>query len=240
MQLVKTDKAREELSSKQRALQIRERAALLMADGTKTRAEMQVLLQDDGTILEKLISDGYLSVGGNAVTAKDNWNNSTGSWSTNSGAMQAGGQTGNGTTSFNAQGTGSFNPQGTGSFQSNAQKTGNFNAGSTGSFKPGVTGSIPAATTAAPAAPKPASADNFEGKRSLATTRMFLFDICERMFVRKLPQKANLYRDLLREAKDRESMLAVARDMINDVEEIAGHERADGISERIAMLLPPE
>ena len=35
------------------------------------------------------------------------------------------------------------------------------------------------------------SADSFEGKRSLATTRMFLFDIVERMFVRKMPELAN-------------------------------------------------
>lgn len=84
------------------------------------------------------------------------------------------------------------------------------------------------------------SADNFEGKRSLATTRMFLFDICERMFVRRDPERAEAFREALRNAKDRESMLAAARDMISAVEDIAGHERADSISERIAMLLPPE
>ena len=84
------------------------------------------------------------------------------------------------------------------------------------------------------------AADNFEGKRSLATTRMFLFDICERMFVRRDPARAEAFREALRNAKDRESMLAAARDMISAVEEIAGHERADSISERIAMLLPPE
>ena len=86
----------------------------------------------------------------------------------------------------------------------------------------------------------PVAADNFEGKRSLATTRMFLFDICERMFVRRDPERAEAFREALRNAKDRESMLAAARDMISAVEEIAGHERADSISERIAMLLPPE
>lgn len=35
-------------------------------------------------------------------------------------------------------------------------------------------------------------------------------------------------------------MLAAARNMISAVEDIAGPERADSISERIAMLLPPE
>ena len=84
------------------------------------------------------------------------------------------------------------------------------------------------------------SADSFEGKRSLATTRMFLFDICERMFVRRDPARAEAFREALRNAKDRDTMLAAARDMISAVEDIAGHERADSISERIAMLLPPE
>ena len=82
------------------------------------------------------------------------------------------------------------------------------------------------------------SADQFEGKRSLATTRMFLFDICERMFTRRNPEMAELFREALRHAKDRDTMLAVSREMIGEIEAIAGHERADSISERLAMLLP--
>lgn len=82
------------------------------------------------------------------------------------------------------------------------------------------------------------SADQFEGKRSLATTRMFLFDICERMFARRNPEMAELFRESLRNAKDRDTMLAVSREMIGEIETIAGHERADSISERLAMLLP--
>jgi hypothetical protein len=82
------------------------------------------------------------------------------------------------------------------------------------------------------------SADQFEGKRSLATTRMFLFDICERMFARRNPEMAERFREALRNAKDREAMLAASREMIEEIEQIAGHERADSISERIAMLLP--
>jgi hypothetical protein len=84
------------------------------------------------------------------------------------------------------------------------------------------------------------SADLFEGKRSLATTRMFLFDICERMFARRAPEQAQAFREAYRSARDRESMLLVARDMMEAVEQIAGAERADSISERIAMLLPVE
>ncbi len=82
------------------------------------------------------------------------------------------------------------------------------------------------------------SADQFEGKRSLATTRMFLFDICERMFARRDPAMAERFREALRNAKDRETMLTASREMLEQIEKIAGHERADSISERIAMLLP--
>lgn len=88
--------------------------------------------------------------------------------------------------------------------------------------------------------PPPGSADSFEGKRSLATTRMFLFDICERMFARRSPEMAEYFRALLRNAKDRESMLAASREMLEHIEKLAGPERADALSERIAMLLPPE
>lgn len=88
--------------------------------------------------------------------------------------------------------------------------------------------------------PADIAADTFEGKRSLATTRMFLFDLCERLFVRRDPALAETFRETLRNAKDRASMLAASRLMIEEVERIAGHERADSLSERIAMLLPPE
>ncbi|MDQ3271027.1 MAG: hypothetical protein M3Q12_02500, partial [Pseudomonadota bacterium] len=84
------------------------------------------------------------------------------------------------------------------------------------------------------------SADQFDGKRSLATTRMFLFDICERMFSRKHPELAATFRDALRDARDRDAMLDASRRMIEEIEKITGHERADSISERIAMLLPDE
>lgn len=105
---------------------------------------------------------------------------------------------------------------------------------------PLTTAPAPLAATAPPATPKPVAADAFEGKRSLATTRMFLFDICERMFTKRNPELAKTFRDALRDAKDRESMLAVSRDMLDEIEKIAGPERADSISERVAALLPPE
>ena len=98
----------------------------------------------------------------------------------------------------------------------------------------------PAALTPIDVPAPPPSGDSFEGKRSLATTRMFLFDICERMFARRDPPRAEQFREALRNARDRETMLAASRQMIGEIERVAGHERADSISERIAMLLPPE
>jgi hypothetical protein len=173
MTLYRSDSARDELASRNRVLNLRERSALFLADGQRTHEEVQALLRDDGSILRKLIAAGYLLV---AEPAK------------------------------------------------------------------GPDAAAPAFQHTEPAAGPPAAkgADNFDGKRSLATTRMFLFDICERMFVRKMPAMAGHYRDQLREARTRESMIAIARDIILNVEELAGAERADGLRERIAMLLPPE
>lgn len=187
MQLHKSDKAKLELSSRSRVLNLRERSALFLADGVKTRHDMLGLLSDDGSMVDKLITDGYLIVvagGAAAMAAK---------------------------------------------------------ARAPLPVAPSVPEVAAVTAPAALAAEAPAlGGDNFEGKRSLATTRMFLFDICERMFVRKMPELAKHFRDQLREARDRESMMAIAHDIILNVEEIAGAERADGLSQRIAMLLPPE
>lgn len=92
----------------------------------------------------------------------------------------------------------------------------------------------------APAGPAPVAADTFEGRRSLATTRMFLFDLCERMFARRNPPMADDLRHALREARDRASMLAVADAMVADIEAHAGAERAESVRERIQKLLPAE
>ena len=177
MQLHKSEKARHELGTRQGALSIRERGALFLADGFKTQDELQVLLRDDGSIVQKLISGGYL-IRLDAATRR----------------------------------------------------------ASVSDARAPAPALQPPADIAAPPA---SSSDNFGGKRSLATTRMFLFDICERMFSKKAPALAQQYRDQLREARDRESMVAIARDMIEKVEEMAGPERADGLSERIARMLPP-
>lgn len=54
------------------------------------------------------------------------------------------------------------------------------------------------------------------------------------------PFTPNTKTDSLRHARARESMLAAVREMIAGIDKMAGHERADSISERIAMLVPPD
>ena len=76
--------------------------------------------------------------------------------------------------------------------------------------------------------------------RSLAGTRMYLFDICERMFARRNPQLAEQYHAALRDARDRWSMLDVGEAMLEEVGYLAGAERADAIRERMAQLLPQD
>ena len=206
MPLLKTEKAKNELSSKQRRLSVRERSALFLADGIRTREELIWLLQGDVGMVQKLIADGYL------VPAE-------------SLSKQAAAKL----TDFAAS-----RPVPLPVAQDRAtQRT----------ILAPLAGGVPSSFSGLDTIAKPAatsSSDTFEGKRSLATTRMFLFDIVERMFVRKMPELANSLRDQLRAAKDRESMLVIAREIITIVEEIAGPDRADGLSERLAMMLPSE
>ena len=206
MPLLKSDKAKNELSSKQRRLSVRERSALFLADGIRTREELIWLLQGDVGMVQKLIADGYL------VPAE-------------SLSKQAAAKL----TDFAAS-----RPVPLPVAQDRAtQRT----------ILAPLAGGVPSSFSGLDTIAKPAatsSSDTFEGKRSLATTRMFLFDIVERMFVRKMPELANSLRDQLRAAKDRESMLVIAREIITIVEEIAGPDRADGLSERLAMMLPSE
>ncbi len=98
----------------------------------------------------------------------------------------------------------------------------------------------PPPQTAPTPSPVRVSADGFEGKRSLATSRMFLFDLTERMFARRDPALARSLRERFREARDREAMLDVARELLGHIEQQAGSGRADEISARLAMLLPDE
>lgn len=76
--------------------------------------------------------------------------------------------------------------------------------------------------------------------RSLASARMFLFDMSERLFAPRDRALADHFRAALREARTVDDMLQVGRDLLREVEAVAGPERADGISARLAKMLPAE
>ena len=86
-----------------------------------------------------------------------------------------------------------------------------------------------------PAAPTPSPA---EAPRSLAGARMYLFDICERLFARRDPVMAQQFRDALRAARDEESMLDVGNSLLDEVALAAGAERAASLRQRLEELLP--
>lgn len=76
--------------------------------------------------------------------------------------------------------------------------------------------------------------------RSLAGARMYLFDICERLFARRDPARAQHFHSALRAARDRDSMLHVGESLLEEVTQLAGAERAETIRERMKQLLPRE
>ena len=77
-----------------------------------------------------------------------------------------------------------------------------------------------------------------ESLRALAGARMYLFDTCERLFARRDPVLAQHFREALRAAKDRTSMLDVGEAMFEEVALAAGAERAASLRERLDQLLP--
>ncbi len=80
--------------------------------------------------------------------------------------------------------------------------------------------------------------ESAEALRSLAGARMYLFDTCERLFVRRDPVLAQHFREALRAAKDRESMLDVGDAMLEEVAIAAGPDRAASLRQRLEELLP--
>lgn len=169
--LIKTEKGRQELRPGHRSLGQRERAILLLVDGTQTEEVIADLFLGEGqTLIDQLLRSGHLSRA--------------------------------------------------------EEKAPNRPAAVEALPKPPTTGA--------------AHGDPFVGTRSLATARMFLFDLSERLFAPRDKQLAQRFRNELREARDAAAMLAVGRAMIAKVEQFAGSERADGISERLAKLLPSD
>lgn len=167
--LIKTDKGRQELRPGNRTLGQRERALLLVADGSQSESRLGELFGGEGQrLIGHLVDEGFLT-----------------------------------------------------------RRTATRPV-------PRVPEAIPSASTGN----APSHGEQFTGTRSLATARMFLFDLSERLFAPRDKVLASHYRDALREARDPQAMLAVGRALIADVEALAGSERADGISERLAKLLP--
>ena len=103
--------------------------------------------------------------------------------------------------------------------------------------------SVDAAThaTAEPLIAAPSThGEAFLGAPSLASARMYLFDLSERLFAPRDKALAQRYRESLRQARDASAMLAVGLRLIEDVHTLAGAERAERIRQRLAKLLPQE
>lgn len=96
----------------------------------------------------------------------------------------------------------------------------------------------PTAATASQPTDKPSEPS--DALRSLAGARMYLFDICERLFARRDPAMAQHFHSALRSARDRDSMLDVGEALLEEVAQLGGVERAQTIRERMTQLLPRE
>lgn len=170
MLLLKTEKARLELSPGVRTLSLRERSLLLLADG-KTLDELEAMYNGGGAqIVQQLLLQGYLT----GVARADQ--------------------------------------------------------------RPAAPGS--AATQPAPATAAITPAPPSTALKSLAGTRMYLFDICERMFARRHATLAQNFHEALRNARDRDSMLDVGEALLDEITLLAGPERAASVRERMEQLLP--
>lgn len=98
----------------------------------------------------------------------------------------------------------------------------------------------PQAPSMAPVAAKESPPPSPAATLNLAGTRMYLFDLCERMFANRHEDKAQVLRHLLREARDLAALQAAALQLLQTVQEHAGDERADALRERLRHLLPQE
>lgn len=103
-----------------------------------------------------------------------------------------------------------------------------------------ASGGMPPTTAPAALREKPSIQRPEPGEtlRSLAGARMYLFDTCERLFARRDPVLAQHFREALRAAKDRDSMLDAGEAMFEEVALTAGAERAASLREKFEQLLP--
>ena len=102
--------------------------------------------------------------------------------------------------------------------------------------KPAPQRQAPAISTPAkpaPAATAPAQTTGI----NMAGTRMYLFDMCERLFANRHHGLAQELREQLRQARDLHALRSACLQLLNAVQEHAGEDRAKSLRERVAALL---
>ena len=92
--------------------------------------------------------------------------------------------------------------------------------------------------TSTPAKPVPAAVTPAQAPGiNMAGTRMYLFDMCERLFANRHHGLAQELREQLRQARDLHALRSVCLQLLSAVQEHAGEERAKSLRERVAALL---
>ena len=76
---------------------------------------------------------------------------------------------------------------------------------------------------------------------NMAGTRMYLFDMCERLFANRHEELAQQLRTQLREARDLAALREAGLMLLEAVQKHAGQDRAESLRERLSALLaqPP-
>jgi hypothetical protein len=102
--------------------------------------------------------------------------------------------------------------------------------------RPAPATTAPAKTT--PVTPTPAKAAQAKTPSiNMAGTRMYLFDMCERLFANRHHSLAQDLREQLRQARDLQALRGASLRLLSAVQEHAGEDRAQSLRERLAGLL---
>lgn len=114
-------------------------------------------------------------------------------------------------------------------------------AGTTKERSPAIHPAASLAKVAATPAPAPdQTAASSPPAINMAGTRMYLFDMCERLFANRHEALAQSLRTQLREARDLSSLRSAGISLLTAVQEYAGEDRAQSLRERLAALLSYE
>ena len=98
---------------------------------------------------------------------------------------------------------------------------------------PSLAPALPAPVTPAPAKSAPTQTPSI----NMAGTRMYLFDMCERLFANRHHSLAQDLREQLRQARDLQALRGASLRLLSAVQEHAGEDRAQSLRERLAGLL---